>query len=85
MKKELFISTVTLIALTACSESEKAAGGTIEDNNASLEEWFNYGLDWKESAYAKIVRFHLHRIQDKLHRRSKQRISCTQRFYYHRL
>ncbi len=54
MKKELFISTVTLIALTACSESEKAAGGTIEDNNASLEEWFNYGLDWKESAYAKI-------------------------------
>ena len=54
MKKELFISTMTLIALTACSESEKAAGGTIEDNNASLEEWFNYGLDWKESAYAKI-------------------------------
>ena len=44
MKKELFISAATIIALTACSESDKAAGGTIEDSNASLDEWFNYGL-----------------------------------------
>jgi len=54
MKKELFISAATIIALTACSDSDKAAGGTIEDNNASLEEWFNYGLDWNESAYTKL-------------------------------
>lgn len=54
MKKELFISAATFIALVACSESDKTAGGAIEDQNASLEEWFNYGLEWKESAYAKI-------------------------------
>lgn len=54
MKKELFISAATFIALAACSESDKTAGGAIEDQNASLEEWFNYGLEWNESAYAKI-------------------------------
>ena len=54
MKKELFISAATFIALAACSESDKTAGGAIEDPNASLEEWFNYGLEWNESAYAKI-------------------------------
>lgn len=54
MKNKLFISAATIIALTACSDSDKAAGGSIEDNNASLDEWFNYGSDWKESAYTKI-------------------------------
>ena len=45
MKKELFISTMTLIALTACSESEKAAGGTIEDNNAMTESYLMISPD----------------------------------------
>ena len=54
MKKELFISAASLITLAACSDSDTTAGGSIEDQNASLEDWFNYGSNWKESAYTKI-------------------------------
>ena len=52
MKKELFISAATFIALAACSESDKTAGGSIEDPNAisedQIKEWYNFGVDENE-------------------------------------
>ena len=54
MKKELFISAATFIALAACSESDKTAGGSIEDPNAisedQIKEWYNFGVDENEVA-----------------------------------
>lgn len=48
----------SLTLLESCSESNKVSGGTIEDQNALLEkqvnDWYNYGLDLNEAAYAKI-------------------------------
>ena len=47
-----------VLLLESCSESNKVSGGTIEDQNALLEkqvnDWYNYGLDLNEAAYAKI-------------------------------
>ena len=46
------------LLLGSCSESNKVSGGTIEDQNALLEQqvndWYNYGLDLNEAAYARI-------------------------------
>ena len=46
------------LLLESCSESNKVSGGTIEDQNALLEQqvndWYNYGLDLNEAAYARI-------------------------------
>ena len=51
------LCSLTLL-LESCSESNKVSGGTIEDQNALLEkqvnDWYNYGLDLNEAAYAKI-------------------------------
>ncbi len=53
----LLLCSLTLL-LESCSESNKVSGGTIEDQNALLEkqvnDWYNYGLDLNEAAYAKI-------------------------------
>ena len=47
-----------VLLLESCSESNKVSGGTIEDQNALLEQqvndWYNYGLDLNEAAYARI-------------------------------
>ena len=47
-----------VLLLESCSESNKVSGGTIEDQNALLEkqvnDWYNYGLDLNEAAYARI-------------------------------
>lgn len=47
-----------VLLLESCSESNKVSGGTIEDQNALLEmqvnDWYNYGMDLNEAAYAKI-------------------------------
>lgn len=46
------------LLLESCSESNKVSGGTIEDQNALLEQqvndWYNYGLDLNDAAYARI-------------------------------
>lgn len=53
----LLLCSLTLL-LESCSESNKVSGGTIEDQNALLEkqvnDWYNYGMDLNEAAYAKI-------------------------------
>ena len=53
----LLLCSLTLL-LESCSESNKVSGGTIEDQNALLEkqvnDWYDYGLDLNEAAYAKI-------------------------------
>lgn len=47
-----------ILFLFACSESDKVAGGSIEDQNAvseeRLNEWYSYGTSLQESAYARI-------------------------------
>ena len=58
MNKKIIIFASTFAALVACSESDKAAGGTIDDQNAASEkqvrEWLNFGTEWNESSYAKF-------------------------------
>ena len=49
----LLLCPIILMA-SACSESDKAAGGSIEDQNAisedQIKEWYNFGVDENEVA-----------------------------------
>lgn len=77
MKKYFVLVGTLVFLLVSCSESDKVAGGSIEDQNAVsvelLNEWYSYGAELRESAYARIDGGKLAVVEDG----SGARAECT--------
>ncbi len=77
MKKYFVLLSALVFLLVSCSESDKVAGGSIEDQNAvsveQLKEWYSYGAELRESAYARIDGGRLAVVEDG----SGARAECT--------